>query len=371
MNAFTDSPRVPDTVGPARRRRLGAWAVVLMGAVLLAVGVGLVPHVIKAGFTVTSALSLVLIVGGIVVTAMGARAALRGRHLPVRVVGVAATLLVVLLAVAVVAPSVAATHVAPTEVGATPTEVGLEHESVTLHTADGVDLAGWYVPGTNGAGVVVLHGSGSTRSSVLDQAAALVDGGYSVLLLDARGHGDSHGTAMDFGWNGDLDVAAGIDHLSTRPEVEPDRVGVVGFSMGGEEAIGAAGSDPRIRAVVAEGATARRSSDKAWLSDVYGWRGAIQERIEAAQYGVTDLLTAASPPTPLRTAVAGAPDTRFLLITVGNVDDEGRAAAHIRSGSPDQVEVWTVGGAGHTGGFDAGPAEWQRRVVGFLDRTLD
>ena len=66
--------------------------------------------------------------------------------------------------------------------------------------------------------------------------------------------------------------------------------------MGGEEAIGAAATDPLIGAVVAEGATGRRAADKDWYSDAYGWRGWLQERLENVQDGITDYLTAASPP---------------------------------------------------------------------------
>ena len=146
--------------------------------------------------------------------------------------------------------------------GSTPAALGLNFEPVTLTTTDGVDLAAWYLPGTNGAGVVVMHGAGSTRSDVLDQAAVLVDGGYAVVLIDARGHGDSDGTAMDFGWYGDLDIAAGTTFLASRADIDRTRIGVVGFSMGGEEAIGAAATDPLIRAVVAEGATGRQAADK-------------------------------------------------------------------------------------------------------------
>lgn len=175
---------------------------------------------------------------------------------------------------------------------------------------------------------------------------------------------------MDFGWYGDLDIAAGTAFLASRPEVDRSRIGVVGFSLGGEEAIGAAATDPLIRAVVAEGATARQSADKAWLSDVYGWRGTVQEQIERIQGCVTDYLTEASPPTTLRSAVAAASDTRFLLITAGNVDDEGHAAEFIGAAASERVTVWTVAGAEHTGGHDTQPDEWAQRVVDFLDEHL-
>jgi dienelactone hydrolase len=175
---------------------------------------------------------------------------------------------------------------------------------------------------------------------------------------------------MDFGWFGDRDIEAATEFLAMRPDIDPRRIGVAGFSMGGEEAIGAAATNPRIRAVIAEGATARRAADKEWLSDAYGWRGWLQERVEHAQDLVTDFLTDASPPVPLRTAVREAPDTRFLLITAGAVADEGRAAAFLRSGAADRVTVWTVDGADHTGGYERRPDEWSARVVAFLDETL-
>ena len=134
-------------------------------------------------------------------------------------------------------------------------------------------LSGWYVPSRNGAAVVLLHGAGSTRSAVLPHAVVLADDGFGVLLYDARGHGRSQGRAMDFGWYGDLDVAAAVDFVAGQAGVEPGRVAALGLSMGGEEALGAAASDPRIRAVVAEGATTRVAGDKAWLSDVHGRTG--------------------------------------------------------------------------------------------------
>lgn len=343
---------------------------VVVGSILTAVGVGLVPHPIKNGLTVMSAVAIALLLSGIALVGFGAVSALRGRRRVGALAGGAVVVIVLAVMVSIVAPPVAATNVPSTTITSTPATVGLEFESVTLTTTDGVELAAWYVPGTNGAGVVVMHGAGSTRSDVLDQAAVLDRSGYTLVLVDARGHGASGGTAMDFGWYGDLDIAAGVEFLASRPEVDPGRIGVIGFSMGGEEAIGAAAADPRIRAVVAEGATARQAADKAWLSDVYGWRGWVQEQVERVQYGITDYLTDASPPITLRSAVVDAPDARFLLITAGNVDDEGHAAAYIQAGEEERVTIWNVHGADHTGGYDTQPDDWQQRVAEFLDESL-
>ena len=142
-----------------------------------------------------------------------------------------------------------------------------------LRTDDEVTLAGWYVPSANRAAVVVLHGAGPTRSDVLGQAAVLNAAGFGVLMVDARGRGDSGGRAMDFGWHGDRDIAAATAYLARRPDVDAHRIGAVGMSMGGEEALGATATNDALRAVVAEGATTRAAADEAWLSDRYGLRG--------------------------------------------------------------------------------------------------
>jgi dienelactone hydrolase len=282
--------------------------------------------------------------------------------------------LVLVVAYAVGVPvgiAVFATNVGrPPLPAATPADHGLEHLDVALVTEDGVRLDGWYVPSRTGAAVAVLHGASSTRAAVLDQAVVLARHGYGVLLFDARGMGTSGGRAMNLGWAGDADVHAAVDFLAARPDVDPDRIAVLGESMGGEEAIGAMASDPRIRAVVAEGATHRAADDWTWLPDRYGWRGRVQLGVHRLTTALTDVLTDERPPTALRAAVAAA-GRPVLLITAGEVADEAAAAEHIRTGAPERVQVWTVPGAAHTGGLATAPGEWQRQVTAFLDASLD
>jgi uncharacterized protein len=143
----------------------------------------------------------------------------------------------------------------------------------------------------------------------------------------------------------------------------------MGFSMGGEEAIGASRSNGAVRAVVAEGATGRTAADKDWLSDVYGWRGHLQEIVEDVQYRITDYLSPASTPVSLERAVRDS-DAEFLIISAGAVTDEGHVAETLGRAAPERVETWTVDAAGHTGGLDTDPEEWVRRVTGFLDSTV-
>jgi hypothetical protein len=140
--------------------------------------------------------------------------------------------------------------------------------------------------------------------------------------------------------------------------------------MGAEEAIGAAAADARVAAVVAEGATARTDADKAWFADAFGLRGRLQLGLEWLQYRVTDLLTAAAPPTPLAEAAGAAAPRPVMLVAAGAVADEARSAEHLRAASPGNVTLWVVPGAGHTRGLATDPSGWEERVVGFLDRAL-
>jgi dienelactone hydrolase len=351
-------------------RRIAATVALLVGGcTAVAVGIGLVPHLVKVGVSASSVVAVASLAIGVTALVVAGRRTLGAMRWPARVATVLASVLALIVTVMVVSPAVAATRVPPTEIGAVPADRGLTATDVVVTTDDGVDLAGWWIASANDAAVMLLHGAGSTRSSVLPQAEVLAGAGFGVLLVDSHGHGDSAGRAMDFGWQGDEEVAAGVRYLTAEAGISPERIGLVGMSMGGEQAIGASATTP-VAAVVAEGATGRTAEDKQWLGDEYGWRGSLQQAIERAQYGLTDLLTPASPPTPLRRAVADADRSFFLLITAGEIPDEASAANHIATGAPDRVAQWNVAGAGHTDGLEREPEQWTDQVVGFLERHL-
>jgi uncharacterized protein len=351
-------------------RIVAATARVALAVAAVSVGIGIgLSFAARSGALLPAALGLLALVGGLALLGWAVRAFLRGTPgwwrltlLPVAVV--------VLAAVYVVVPAVLATTPPPAPLGTkTPAAYGLAYRSVTLRTSDGVRLSGWYVPSTNGAALLLMHGSGSNRTGTLAQAAVLARHGYGALLLDARGHGDSAGHGMDFGWYGERDIAAAVGWLQRQPDVRAGRIGVLGLSMGGEEAIGAAGADPRIRAVVAEGVTGRTAADKAsWLPG--GATGAVQRVLDRTTYGLTDLLTDAPLPRTLRESAARVAPRPILLICAGTKPDEARAAAAIRSATPATVRVWVVPHAGHTGGLSVAPGEWEARVIGFLATGL-
>ncbi len=133
---------------------------------------------------------------------------------------------------------------------ASPADLDLEYEDVTFVTADKLALRGWYIPSRNGAAVIIAHGYGGNRGDYLEPAAMLVKQGYGVLLIDLLGHGESEGDklALDGG-----DVSAALAYLQSLDEVEPDRIGAWGFSLGGLASIQAAVRSETLNAVVADG----------------------------------------------------------------------------------------------------------------------
>ena len=348
--------------------RLRAAAAVVGGLVLAATGGGSgVPHMVEDGWGIISVLGLLVMVVGLGLAAWGTIWSFRAAHGLWRVGVVLAVAAAAYVVVPTIGIAVAATHAPRSDLAdATPSDVGLEYTDVEFPAADGVPLSGWYVPSHNGDAVVLLHGSGETRTAVLDHARVLADLGYGVLLYDARGHGRSGGQAMEFGWSGDADVAGAVRFVHHQPDAAAGRITAVGMSMGGEEALGALATTPDLCAVVAEGATGRTAGDTAWLSDAYGVRGFVQEGLDRLMYGVTDLLTPASPPPSLRSAMAAAAPRRALLIAASRVADEPKAAAYIAAGASRSVDVWVVPGAAHTGALEARRAEWIRRVGDFL-----
>ena len=132
----------------------------------------------------------------------------------------------------------------------TPADVGLAYKDVTLTTNDGLKISGWYIPGTQPNAVVIVHGIWANKQAIMPATVMLAEAGYHVLAIDLRGHGASEGEQLSYGYYEALDVQAGADYLLALPNVE--KVGVMGYSLGGAAVVRAAATDERIQAVVVE-----------------------------------------------------------------------------------------------------------------------
>ena len=354
----------------ARPVRLRAPAELLFGLIGVIAGAGIGPqHASQSIGSVQSIAGIASLLSGLVLVALAGLDLVRQLHGWLRLSAIPVALVALLGIVMPMALAVFVTNAPDFALGpATPSDHDLDYSAVTVTTDDGVDLAAWYIPSTNGAAVVLLGGAAGARHDELDHAAVLADNGYGVLMLDVRGHGGSEGDAMLWGWWGEVDVRAGVDFLSTRAEVRPARIGAVGMSMGGEEAIAAAGADPRITAVVAEGASGRGVRGEG--QDTDGWGGLLVRYFDWTTRHAAEVMTAATAPTSLSDAVRGMSGRKLLVIAAGTQQAEIDAAAAMERAAPDVVDTWIARGADHTQAFDSDPGEWERRAIQFLDSAL-
>jgi uncharacterized protein len=353
-----------------RAGRVGQGATALMlGIAGTVAGAGVAgAHLAKAGLDAAAVVAAVVLAAGLFLLIWGAAALVRAIPGWWRLLAIPAVWLFFEFMLFPLTMAVFATNEPPGPLGsATPARYGLTYHDVALRTADGVRLSAWYILSRNGAAVVLLPGSGSTRSAMLAQAAVLARHGYGALLMDGRGHGLSGGHAMDFGWWGDRDTAAGVSFLARQPGVNVGKIATLGESMGGEQGIAAMGADPRIRAVVAEGATGQQLADHGWKPA--GLTGTLERGVEWVQYTAAGLLSGAPRPMSITGAIRAVP--RPVLIIAGEgVADEPVAARWFQAASPATVRVWVVPHSGHTQGLATAPRAWEAHVISFLNVAL-
>jgi fermentation-respiration switch protein FrsA (DUF1100 family) len=119
---------------------------------------------------------------------------------------------------------------------ASPGDIGLNYQDVSLTTSDDERLHGWYVPATNPRGVLLFfHGNAGNISHRLDSIKIFHELDLDTLIIDYRGYGQSTGKASEKGTY--LDAQAAWDYLVNSRGIPADRIIIFGRSLGG--AIGA------------------------------------------------------------------------------------------------------------------------------------
>jgi hypothetical protein len=118
------------------------------------------------------------------------------------------------------------------QVDATPADIGLEFETVTLDTADGETVTGWFVPASHTRGTLLyLHGNAGNVGHRLDGIAMFHRLGLDTLIIDYRGYGASSGKPSEDGTY--QDALAAWTHLTGQKQLAPGRIVLFGESLGG------------------------------------------------------------------------------------------------------------------------------------------
>jgi uncharacterized protein len=339
----------------------------LLGLVvgLLAVGCGVVSHglhVVNSGADWQDLTGVGMVLGGLLLIASGLAAVVAPRRPHRPILGWLAWLggaIVVAFAVMTLAGTLLTTHAPRWEIQEA--SLNIPHQEVTI----GEGLSAWYVPSRNCTAVLLSHGSGGSRERLVAHIRMLARHGYGVLALDNPGNGESHGHSNGLGDNAQPGIDAALDWLSARPDVDPERIAAFGSSLGGEVLLEAAARDPRIRAVVSDGAArpadAREAYDMPTLERGLNWlrmqavRGVSGTRSAPSLFGLMPRIA----PRPV------------LLVASGVLPDEAATNRRYQALGGSSVALWIVPGAAHTAGLRTHPAEYERRTTAFLDHALE
>lgn len=248
----------------------------------------------------------------------------------------------------------------------TPAQVGLPYEKVDFASRDGLNLFGWYVPGQNRAAVILVHPFGARGVLMLEQAAALAQRGYTIFMFDLRAHGSSEGDTCTMGWLERYDLLGALDYVQGRSEVDPDRIGVLGISLGAQIALCTAAECPALRAVVAESTGTATLSDHGHPDTALRW---LYYPLNWLYYNLEAFFNGARPTSGLVDTIGAIAPRPVLLISAGR-GTEQRWHRRLYAAAREPKELWELPQAKHAECYAADPATYTEKINALFDRAL-
>jgi pimeloyl-ACP methyl ester carboxylesterase len=251
----------------------------------------------------------------------------------------------------------------------TPADMGYAYEDVELTTQDGVTIRGWYIPSQNRAAVILIHPMASNRLGTMDHAQMFARHGYGALMIDLRVHGESGGDLLTFGGDEYLDVSAAVDYLQTRPDLDPQRIGVMGLSLGASAAVLSGARDSRLAAVAADAPGATVFKD--WAQpESFG--DALYVPFDLMFFFYLHRVDGVSNPLSITDAAAQISPRPLLLIggMSGGSALEKRSVEQYFAAANEPKQKLILSNTPHIGGLSTHPQEYEETVIRFFDSWL-
>jgi fermentation-respiration switch protein FrsA (DUF1100 family) len=264
---------------------------------------------------------------------------------------------------ALVAPFRGATYISPSD-------YGLEFETVTLTTEDGLTLAAWYIPSRNRAAVIVQHGIYMNRTGMLGPSAMLARHGYGVMLVDQRSRGMSEGDKFSSGKYEVRDIEAAYRYLLGRSEVDPRRIGALGRSSGGVVVLLHAAQNPGIKAVVADCAFASLQDVIPTAIKKFAGLPPFPFATLIQWFGERQLGFPASDVAPVRQIRLISPRPVFLMQGGRDTTIPPDSGQRLYDAAGEPRQLWFDPALEHNEFWYARPSEYEKRVVAFFDQYL-
>jgi dipeptidyl aminopeptidase/acylaminoacyl peptidase len=250
-----------------------------------------------------------------------------------------------------------------------PRRVSEDAQSWSTRTADGLTLRGWYFPTESRRHLIVLvHGMWSSWLEMALLGRDLHRYGFDVLLFDLRGHGQSDPSRLYLGRRERVDIRAVMDWARSEGFAH-DRIGWLGYSMGGATVLMEGARNPQIQVAVIDSPYGdlpqllkRQLSKHSGLPSWFNPGILLAARLI---YGVrTDDLI------PIRFARSWG--ERPLLLIHGESDTivPVSQARELAGAIGSSCLTLTLPGVDHTQAYDSNPAEYVRTVGGFFHDHL-
>jgi uncharacterized protein len=242
--------------------------------------------------------------------------------------------------------------------------------TVDVLAKDKVRLSGWWLraPQSNGNCVIVLHGIADSRASSVGFAATFLSEGYSVLVPDSRGHGESGGDYVTYGLLEKFDV---VDWTNWMKGQSCRRIYGLGESLGAAILIQAAPVDPNLAAIVAE-------CPYADLKEIGEYR--IRQLSRMPSLIATPLAILVVNVGMIYAKLADGLDFRQVspvksigqtstpILLIHGLDDVRTPPSHSRelAAANPKDPLWLVPNTGHTLASVIAPEEFRRRVLNWF-----
>jgi fermentation-respiration switch protein FrsA (DUF1100 family) len=174
------------------------------------------------------------------------------------------------------------------------------------------------------------------------------------------------------GYNEVDDVAAALAYLHTRPEIDPERIGIHGFSSAGATAIMATARLPGLKAVVAEGgygdfienALGTTTRNQGWAG--YYFEGGYRWTFHLIYPLVIGFDLDRLSPVSVIDQIAPRP----ILLIYGSQEVSLSGAYKQKAAAGNNATLWVVEGAGHGTYLNVAPEEYEARLIGFFEEGL-
>jgi pimeloyl-ACP methyl ester carboxylesterase len=252
-------------------------------------------------------------------------------------------------------------------------------EEVSITTPDAITLRAWVIHAStihphrnNGDAVILLHGLGDNRIGMTGYAQLLLTHGFTVLLPDARAHGQSGGQLATYGLLERNDIHQWFDFLLA--QAHPHCIYGLGESMGAAELLESLEVEPRFCAVAAESSFSSfreiaydRMGQPFHLGPWFGrtlLRPVVEFAFLYARWKYHLDLQQVSPENSVATTKVP------VLLIHGQIDSNipPSHAYQIQARNPKAI-LWEVPNADHCGAISTAPEEFDQRLQAWFSRT--